>query len=334
MCMKNWQETEAIFRRLQQLTADGAGAALAMIVSIKGSTYRRPGAKLLIEPDGRMMGNVSGGCLEQDVRETGLAIIKSGEAQCVHYDTSDIEDKVWGMGLGCNGEVDLFIQRITEEDHAEFIEQMCNWLHGDEAFAVRTELAGPNRGALYIREAEGTETGLSDDVFIERLDPPPTFLICGAGDDAIPLARLAHEVGFRVVMADHRSAYLTAERFPDTRARVKVRPEDALSKLSLNARTLAVVKTHALQHDAAWVQRLLETDTPYIGVLGPRDRRDEIMNQVDPSQHPRIYGPVGLDVGGEGPEQVAASIVAEALAVWHGRQAGHLRDRKTAIHSE
>ncbi len=332
--MKNWQETETIYQRLNTLTAHGEAAALAVIVGIEGSTYRRPGAKLLIEADGRMIGNVSGGCLEQDVRETALSILKTGEARRVHYDTSDEEDKVWGMGLGCNGKVDLFIQRITPEEHTALIEEVCVLLQGDNPVAIRVDLEGDRSGRLSLVDPSETCTEWKGAVFTEHLNPPPVFLICGAGEDAIPLARMAHEIGFRVALADHRAAYLTSERFPWARKRVKARPEESLDELSINPHTLAVVKTHTLSHDAAWVNRLLETEVPYIGLLGPRDRRDEIRNRVDPAQQARIYGPVGLDLGGEGPEQVALSIVSEALAVWHGRLPGHLRDRTRAIHSE
>lgn len=332
--MKNWQETDVIYQRLKELTDGGKSAALAVIIGIEGSTYRRPGAKLLIEPDGRMMGNVSGGCLELDVRETALSILKTGEARCVHYDTSDEEDQVWGMGLGCNGKVDLFIQPVTPDEHAGFIEAVCALLTGDAPFAIRVDVEGDACGRLSVEKSAEARTEWQGSVFTERLDPPPMLLLCGAGEDAIPLARMAHEVGFRVAVADHRAAYLTAERFPTARKRVKVRPDEALDDLAISEHTLAVVKTHTLKHDAAWVHRLLETDAAYIGLLGPQDRRDEIRNQIDPGQQPRIYGPIGLDIGGEGPEQVALSIISEALAVWHCRTPGHLRDRKKSIHSD
>ncbi len=332
--MKHWQETDEIYQRLHALTAAGESAALAVIIGIEGSTYRRPGAKLLIEPDGRMIGNVSGGCLEQDVRETALAILQDGTARRVHYDTSDEEDKVWGMGLGCNGKVDLFVQRITPREHAGFVEEVCALLGGDRPFALRTEIDGDARGRLSVMESAEVRTEWRGTTFTERLDPPPTLLICGAGDDALPLARFAHELGFRVTVADHRSAYLAPDRFPDGARRMQVRPEDALDELLVNANTYVVVKTHALAHDAVWVDRLLQTEAPYIGLLGPRERRDDILKRTDPAERDRLYGPVGLDLGGEGPEQVSLSIVAEALAVLHKRGAGHLKDRTKAIHTD
>ena len=324
--MKNWQETEQLFMRLQAVWAAGGRAAMGVITAIQGSTYRRPGAKLLIEEDGALRGNISGGCLEEDVREAALQALAGGKPRTLHYDTSDTEDKVWGMGLGCNGQVDIWLVPFSSDQHAAVLPAVCERLQGDTSFLLHW-LAN---GDLCL-DPVGASSTL---IFTEDLEPPPTLLICGAGEDALPLARLAHTAGFRVVVADHRSAYLTAQRFPQARQRILIRPEDHVPGELLTDRTLAVVKTHSAQHDAAWVRRLAATAVPYIGVLGPRERRDEIRNTIDPAAHPRIYGPVGLDIGGEGPEQVALSIVAEALACWHNRQGGPLRNRKIAIHAQ
>lgn len=333
--MKNWQETQQIITRLTHLLDAGVPAALATIVRIQGSTYRRPGAKLLIETDGRMMGNVSGGCLEEDVRETALAVMASGEPRSVHYDTSDAEDKVWGMGLGCNGQVDVFIQPITADVHRAVLSDADARLEGDNAFVLRIGLTGAEAGRISIEASAEPlpDTHCEASVFVERLLPPPTLLVCGAGDDALPLVRMANEIGFRVVVADHRSAYLTSDRFPDARRCVRIRPDDDVEEGLLTDRTLAVVKTHAQRYDGAWVERLVASPVPYIGLLGPKERREDIMKQIDPEAHPRIYGPVGLDIGGEGPEQVAVSILAETLSVWNNRSAGYLRDRNKAIHT-
>lgn len=324
--MKNWQETEQIMQRARTVLAGGKSLALAVVTRIEGSTYRRPGAKLLIESDGTMIGNISGGCLEEDVRENGLAVIQSGAPRQVHYDTSDLEDTVWGLGLGCNGKIDLQIGSCSPQRDAEGIATACNLLQGDRTLLFRLDATGP---IAIVPQAEANSGWQG---FEEILDPPPTFLVIGAGDDARPLVQMAHQVGFRVIVADHRSGYLTENRFPAAHRRIRVRADDDGSDLVLNERVLAVVKTHTLQHDQAWVQRLAATPVPYIGLLGPRDRRDEIRNRIDPSVQSRLYGPIGLDIGGEGPELVAQSIVSEALAVWHRRCGGHLRDRPGTIH--
>ncbi len=324
--MKNWQETEAIMQRTRTVLAEGQAVALAIVTKIQGSTYRRPGAKLLIESDGAMLGNISGGCLEEDVRENGLAVIEADAPRHIHYDTSDLEDTVWGLGLGCNGKIDLQMVPLAPQRDLDWVEAACESLHGDQALVVRLDEAGRCR---LLPRSESAEPWSG---FEEVLEPPPTLLVLGAGDDARPLVQMAHQVGFRVIVADHRSGYLTERRFPLARQRVQVRADDDSNGLVLNERVLAVVKTHTLQHDLAWVKKLADTPVPYIGLLGPRDRRDEILNQVDPAAQSRLYGPIGLDIGGEGPELVALSIVSEALAVWHHRGGSHLRDRPGTIH--
>jgi xanthine dehydrogenase accessory factor len=332
--MTHWQETAALAARAQQALAAGESVVWAVIVGIAGSTYRRAGAKLLIEADGRMSGNVSGGCLEADVREVALSLLASGEARQVHYDTSETEDRVWGMGLGCNGQVDLFLLPFQPAQAALFA-GLRDALAGDAPVWLRWQLAAAAGDRLQVlARSDVAADGWQGAQFVERLEPPPRLLICGAGDDALPLARQAAAVGFRVVVADHRKAFLTEERFPDAVRRVALRPgPEAGAELGLDGRTLAVVKTHAATLDVEWVRCLMASPVPYVGLLGPRERRDEIRNGIDPAAQARLYGPVGLDLGGEGPEQVALSIVAECLAVWHGRAPRHLRDRRAAIHA-
>jgi len=328
--MKHWQETAELFRRARDRMHLDEPVVMAVVVGIQGSTYRRPGAKLLIEANGRMTGQVSGGCLEQDIRETAMLLMTGGAPRHMHYDTSDAEDMVWGMGLGCNGKVDVFLVPLDPGHHVERMADMTALLEGSEPIALQWQLTDDPAGRVDVVTAGATTW--EGKIFTECIQPPPTLLICGAGDDSIPLARQAYEVGFRVRVVDHRKAFLTEARFPMARALQVLRPEEA-AELALDDHTLAVVKTHALQHDVRWVERLVASDVPYIGLLGPRDRRDDIRNRIDSTHHPRLYGPVGLDLGGEGAEQVALSVVAEALAVWHGRRPQHLRDRARAIHA-
>jgi xanthine/CO dehydrogenase XdhC/CoxF family maturation factor len=174
----------------------------------------------------------------------------------------------------------------------------------------------------------------SRQLFTEVLVPPPKLLVCGAGDDARPLVELATRVGFRVYVADHRTANLTAERFPAARKLLKLRPQHPSPELPADETTYAVVQTHALEHDKGWVNRLLATKVPYVGVLGPRARIRKILADLDAVNSERVYGPVGLDIGADGPEQVALSVVAEVLAVFSQRQSGHLREREAALHVE
>jgi xanthine/CO dehydrogenase XdhC/CoxF family maturation factor len=170
-------------------------------------------------------------------------------------------------------------------------------------------------------------------VFVEVLEPPPRLLVCGAGDDARPLVALAASVGFRVLVADHRRGYLTAERFPEAQALLAVRADDEGVELPTGAETYAVVMTHSLQRDTAWILRLAPTDIPYVGLLGPRSRTARILADLGIAGGGRIFGPVGLDLGADGPEQVAVSVVAELLAARSGREPRHLREREVAVHA-
>ena len=368
--MKHWQETSQIVGRVSELAAAGRRAALATVVRIEGSAYRRPGAKLLVEESGATRGGVSGGCLEADVREVALGVLREGVPYLRHYETGGDDQTIWGLGLGCNGSVDIFIQPVTSGDPVDAAHHVRTLLAGDASFAVSTLVRGPaavlgrmlvsgdgpatgstgssaldrvvarrsealvaaGESECYVIEPTGGDLP-STEVFTEVHIPPPRLVICGAGDDAMPLAACASQVGFRVTAVDHRPAYLSAERFPGAE-RIDRRPADGLDGLPLGRRTYAVVMTHSFAQDRDWVGRLLRTEVPYIGLLGPRTRRDEILEQIDAAAGTgRLFAPVGLDLGADGPEQVAVSIVAELLAVRAASAPRHLREREGVIHA-
>ena len=360
--MKHWQETSQIVGRVTELAAAGRHAALATVVRIDGSAYRRPGAKLLVEESGATRGGVSGGCLEADVREIAMTVMRDGVPRLRHYETGDDDRAVWGLGLGCNGSVDIFVQPVTSEDTLDVVRHVRTLLAGDAPFAVSTLVRapaaalgrmlvardGPRAGSpgtagldreiarraevlLAVGESKCYDID-SAGVFTEVHVPPPRLVICGAGDDAIPLAAYASQVGFRVTVVDHRPAYLSRERFPDA-ARIDRRPADGPEGLPLGPRSYPVVMTHSFAHDREWVRCLLGTDAPYIGLLGPRARRDEILEQIGAVATDRLFAPVGLDLRADGPEQVAVSILAELLAVRASSAPHHLREKEGVIHA-
>jgi xanthine/CO dehydrogenase XdhC/CoxF family maturation factor len=334
--MSHWKETSEILSRVAELLAAGRRAALATVVHISGSAYRRPGAKFLIEESGDTLGSVSGGCLEADVREVARHVLATGTPTLRHYSTGTDEDVVWGLGLGCNGLVDVFIQSATEGPLAEQAERLRELLAGDAPFAIATVIGGEGLGMVTLREqtAERTDVLRAGDreTFVEGLLPPPHLIVCGAGDDARPLAAYAADAGFRVTVVDHRPGLLESARFPQAARLVVARAEEPI-ELPPAARSLAVVKTHSLAHDQEWVRRLLAAGLPYVGILGPRARSEEILREIGPVDASRVFGPVGLDIGADGPRQVALSIVAELLAFTARRQPRHLCDRREAIHA-
>ena len=360
--MKHWQETSQIVGRVTELAATVQRAALATVVRIDGSAYRRPGAKLLVEESGATRGGVSGGCLEADVREIAMTVMREEVPQLRHYETGGDDRTVWGLGLGCNGSVDIFVQPVTSGDALDVTRRVRTLLAGDAPFAVSTLVRDPSaaRGRMLVtwdgppvgstgtpgldREIARRAEALlaageskcydieSTGVFTEVHAPPPRLVICGAGDDAMPLAAYASQVGFRVTVVDHRPAYLSPERFPDAEL-IDRRPADGLEGLPLGPRTHLVVMTHSFAHDREWVRHLLRTDAPYIGLLGPRARKEEILEQIDAAGTDRLFAPIGLDLGADGPEQVAVSILAELLAVRASSASRHLREKEDVIHA-
>jgi xanthine/CO dehydrogenase XdhC/CoxF family maturation factor len=170
-------------------------------------------------------------------------------------------------------------------------------------------------------------------VFTEVLTPPPHLIVCGAGDDSRPLVSCASEAGFAVVVVDHREAFLAPSRFPSAKRRLCLRADAAAGHLVIAPQTLAVIKTHSFARDRDWLEFFLGTPSSYIGLLGPRARGDEMLALLGVASDRRIFAPVGLNLGADGPEQIAISIVSELLAVLARQQPGHLRERGLAIHA-
>ena len=201
---------------------------------------------------------------------------------------------------------------------------------GPETAALQAEVVRLASAALASGRARFDTLGARR-LFTDVLLPPPKLLVCGAGDDARPTVALAAMMGFRVSVADHRSAYLTAERFPEAQRLFLIRPEEDAPGLPGDTDTYAVIKTHSLMRDTAWVKRLAATEIHYLGVLGPRARIEKIAAELGLQGDPRLFGPIGVDIGADGPEQVGLSIVAELLAVHAHRKPRHLRERMESI---
>ncbi len=356
--MKHWHETREVLDFLTRARRDGRRAALATVVRVRGSAYRHEGAKLAVAEDGAGAGTVSGGCLEQDVREVALRVLRTGTPELRSYCSSADEIAAWDLGIGCEGEVDVYVEPAPEPPPQE-----RELLEEREPFAVCTEIAirkaGGGRRLVVTRTREtgdlgepgvtravaararellaGGRSGLHEiagrTVFVDVFAPPPELVILGAGDDARPLARFAAAVGFRVVVADRRAAYLARERFPEAALLLESDGERLGQVLPLDAECYAVVMTHNFADDQAYLRALLGTPVPYIGMLGPRQRTERLLRSLGVTDEARVYGPVGLDIGTDGAEQVALAVLAEILAVRSGRRARSLRERAAPIHA-
>ena len=321
--MKTWNETFDVLAAARSSLAAGQPCAIVVLTNVKGSAFRRPGAKLLIRADGSMTGNVSGGCLENDLRERALKAMTSGQQEMIHYNTGSDEDVIWGLGLGCDGELDLLLTPVTKPS---WIDQMLKRMSLLQPFSlVWSTTPGPAREPSMDATSDAGH-------FEDPLIPPPDLIVIGGGDDAIPLVELAALAGFRVTVVDHRPGYLAAERFPRATAIKQLRPEHAAGQLPPAPNVMVVIKNHALEMDKKWAAYFSSTDVCYIGILGPKKRCALVKAGMNPTRTSHVYGPAGLDIGAEGAEQIAASIIAEILAVWSGRDARHLRERDGSIH--
>jgi len=354
--MKQWLETREVLDFLTAAGTAGKRAALATVVRVRGSAYRHEGAKLVVAEDGSTTGNVSGGCLEQDVREVALQVIRKGEPELRSYCSSADEIAAWDLGVGCEGQVDVYVERAEAQprERALLDERRpfvaCGVMPGKgERLIVTSD--GPEgdlgskdlnaRVATKARELlEAGESGIHEiagrSIFFDVLVPPPQLVVLGAGDDARPLVRFAADVGFRVVVVDRRPGYLTRERFPGAAALVESAGDELEAVLPLDAECYAVVMNHNFADDQAYVRALMKTPMAYVGMLGPRQRTERILRNLaaeGPMDEARVYGPVGLDIGTDGAEQVALAVIAEILAVRSGRRARSLRERRAAIHA-
>ncbi|HYU37878.1 MAG TPA: XdhC family protein [Gemmatimonadales bacterium] len=358
--MKQWLETREVLDFLARVRVEGKRAALATVVRVRGSAYRHEGAKLVVAEDGSTAGNVSGGCLEQDVREVALQVIRNGEPELRNYCSSADEIAAWDLGVGCEGQVDVYVERADVRSREREL------LEGRVPFAVATNVGMRDAGcgmrlvvthdtaegdlgsAELNRKAtararellESGESGIHEvaarSVFFDVLVPPPQLVVLGAGDDARPLVRFAADVGFRVVVVDRRPGFLTADRFPGAAVLAQSAGDELGRALPLDAECYAVVMNHNFADDQAYVRALLKTPVVYIGMLGPRQRTERILRNLGAEgslDEGRVYGPVGLDIGTDGAEQVALAVIAEILAVRSGRRARSLRERQAAIHA-
>lgn len=322
----------------EALAARGEPMALATVVSTRGSTYRRAGARLLIPAEGEPTGNISGGCLEGDVARIGREVLASGQPRLVEFDMTADDDALWGYGLGCNGAIELLVEAT-----AGALAAVAALRSGADSCLVTT-LTGPDGGSHRLETDGAAAAALRDGtprvvevagerVFYEPLLAPSRLVVCGAGHDAIPLVRQAGELGWRVVVADVRRGLLTAARFPGAGEFIPADPAMAATAIAPDSRTAVVLMSHNYLRDQAYLGALLDAPLAYLGVLGPRGRTEQMLQQIGrPEAIGRLHAPAGLDIGAEGPEEVGRALIAEILAVTRGRPGGLLRDRGGPIH--
>jgi xanthine dehydrogenase accessory factor len=325
---------------------------LVSLLATEGSTYRKPGALMLISGDNAYEGMISGGCLEGDLLHHADEVFISGDPKAVTYDMHAGDELVWGMGLGCDGVIHLLLQKLDRERDFPVLEFIRDSLIAREPILIAlvgesnrpdlplATLALKNRRALTFgnevlinqceRHTKGTwpewrhkiveENGCS--ISLINIQPRPRILLCGAGPDAVPVAGQITNLGWECFVTDHRPAFARAERFPENCRVTLMRPEKLHDEIDLTQVDAAVIMSHHLENDAAYLQQLTSqagaSALRYIGVLGPTTRRDRLREMANCTDE-LVYGPVGLDIGAELPESIALSILAEIHAVLNGR---------------
>ena len=358
----NAAEARALLTALDAALVRGQGAALATVVGVRGSAYRREGTKMLVLDDASQVCMLSGGCLEAEVVEVALEAIRTGAVSVTHYDLS--EDATWGLGIGCGGSVDVRVERIDPDDSVlqawldvlrqgelaalvmplDRAEKVLVWpggrvlgqlsdpdLQAEALTLARERLSQREPRAATVQTARGTA------LFMDVGTPPPALVIYGAGHDALPLAAQAHALGYSVQVIDPRPAYLTASRFPG--AHLHDLAPDELHRFEMPAGAQVIIMNHHLERDRLCLAHALRSAAAYVGVLGPRSRAEDLLSALadesqtfSPEELSRLRAPVGLHIGAEAPEEVALSILAELMAWRRGYSGGFLNGHAGRIH--
>ena len=373
--MQEWKE---IISAYDKALAAGKRSALATVVHVEGSSYRRPGARMLVDDEGMVTGAISGGCLEGDALRKSLFAISQNTSKLVTYDTSDETDMSIGIQLGCEGLIQVLFEPIDADDRNSPIELMRS-AFSTRQYAVMSTLfnlkdkSGPQMGTCSLLLSNDvlkgsiesfelgkqlmhdmlqamekrtssfqnyqTADGQSWVAFLELLPPPITLVVVGAGNDAIPMMNFATGLGWDVRIVDGRNTHARPDRFTSACQVLVSQPEKVLDQLPMDERTVFVMMTHNYNYDKAMLKALLPAITPYIGMLGPKKKLMRMLDEIriegmhiTDEMLQKVYGPTGLEIGAETPEEIALSIIAEIQAVINGLKGGSLKLKESVIH--
>jgi xanthine dehydrogenase accessory factor len=295
----------------------GKKAALATVVKVDGSSYRRPGARMLVTEDGELTGAISGGCLEGDALRKAQNVIFQQKAMLVTYDTTDEDDQKFGVGLGCNGIIHVLIEPIDASNDLNPIDLLKKSLVSRQVSIIGTvfSLNNPRQaqigtvaifkeGEKSINHSFAGSSLMSDleegkayaednkhsvimsyphhqaDVFFEYLKPPIKILLFGAGNDTIPLVNMADLLGMDVCLIDGRKNYATPERFPKAKSILVGKADTVTDSLEIDRHTVALLMTHNFEYEAVVLKHLLPKELPYIGILGPKKKTVKLMERL------------------------------------------------------
>ena len=370
--MKEIRDILKAFDEAQKL---GKQTALATVVHVEGSSYRRPGARMLIEDDGQLTGAISGGCLEGDALRKALLVMTEKRSRLVTYDTMDDDDAKFGVGLGCNGIIQVLIEPIDVANPNNPIQYLkainekrqkgvlitlfslqdkkdpqygtCLLLKEDgitiDHTPVLKDVLMADANDALINQTSSFKNYISESqnltAFIEVIEPPVSVIIIGAGNDVMPLVDIADILGWETTVVDGRANYAKKERFVSACQVLVSKPEQVLEQIIIDERTVFLLMTHNYNYDMAMLNQLLQKNVSYIGMLGPKKKRERMLNELKEEglifteqQLSVLHSPVGLDIGAETSEEIAVSILAEIKALFAGKDVQSLRTLKEVIH--
>lgn len=368
--MKDFKTIVTEFRKID---FSNRKAALATVVKVRGSSYRSPGARMLITDDGKWIGSISGGCLEGDALRKARQVMMDKKPMTVTYDTREESNQNLGIGLGCNGVIDVLIEPIDISAKNNPINLFEKFIHTKEPLALATIFnAHSGVGEKMIIHSEGDfENYFSDidlsgfvksellqifttrksearsfksnegevEVFMELVQPTISLIIFGGGFDARPVSQLAKTLGWDVRVTDECVAHIAPLFFP-TADKLSLCHRDFIDRdFEITPFTACVLMSHNYEYDRDVLKKLIKTNTPYIGILGPRKRFDKMQQEfaaagitLSAEDIHRIHSPIGLDIGAETPDEIAISIVAEIQGKFVNRSGGFLKYRNAPIH--
>ncbi|MBA3393659.1 MAG: XdhC family protein [Deltaproteobacteria bacterium] len=357
----------SIVEAAARLRRHGEPYLVATVVCVTGAGYRRPGARMILTRFRWVAGQVSGGCLEGDISSKGWSLTRDGAPALLRYDSTtanddgnddDDDDIRSAFGLGCDGVVEVLLERAGTAGRIDALEFAARCLRDHKRGAVttvfRSDVPGITIGTRLALIADGAiadDSGSLDervreqiaadmrdviasghsanrsyataggtiDVLIEAVLPPPRLFLCGTGHDAVPVATLARSMGWDVIVCSSEAKYSTRERFAMADEVLVGSPAELAARIGQSDRAVAVVMNHNADRDRESLAMLLGTKLQYIGVLGPRNRTRRLLRELAiDDEDPRVIGPIGLDLGAETPAELALAIVAELQAIVAG----------------
>ncbi len=368
------KELQAICEAYRKIDFNKHKAALATVVRVKGSSYRSQGARMLITDNGHWVGSISGGCLEGDALRKARKVMTDKQCFSTTYDTSDDENSQFSINLGCNGIIDVLFEPVDPEDlhnPFHFFEGLLGMesnaalatvISGSDKLIGKKVLLSNNREIanivfpksfpqlivadlhqLFENKKPGVKRyesgGVVIEVFMEYIQPPIHLMIFGGGFDARPLSQMAKSLGWKVTVTDECVAHIAPVFFPGADKLSLCDRKFVDREFAVGPNTACVLMSHNYEYDRDVLKKLIQSETPYIGILGPKKRFQKMINEFlmenirlsDEDLH-RIHAPIGIDIGAETPDEIAIAIISEIMGKFSEKPAGYLKHRKGPIH--